>query len=132
MVGRTSAGAKNNTPLNGDAHRLLQDFARQTAGQPALRAFVYDDGRHAEVLMELDVGGQRYLVLRSQQWSSSISLSPREQEIARLVAKGLPNKTIGAILDISAWTVATHLRRVFAKLEVNSRSAMVAKLLERP
>ena len=82
--------------------------------------------------MELDVGGQRYLVLRSQQWSSSISLSPREQEIARLVAKGLPNKTIGAILDISAWTVATHLRRVFAKLEVNSRSAMVAKLLERP
>lgn len=55
-------------------------------------------------------------------------LSPRESEIARLVAKGLPNKTIAAILDISPWTVATHLKRIFAKLGVRSRAAMVSVL----
>ena len=55
------------------------------------------------------------------------TLSPREQEIVRLVAVGLPNKAIAAVLEISVWTVATHLRRVFAKLEVNSRAGMVAR-----
>jgi DNA-binding CsgD family transcriptional regulator len=59
-----------------------------------------------------------------------IPLSPREVEIARMVAKGLPNKTIAAVLDISTWTVGTHMRRVFAKLGVGSRAAMVARLAE--
>lgn len=34
------------------------------------------------------------------------------------------------MLNISAWTVCTHLRRIFAKLGVGSRAAMVAELLE--
>jgi len=62
--------------------------------------------------------------------SKLLALSPREQEIVRLVAKGLPNKTIAAILDISPWTVATHLRRVFGKLGVRSRAAMIASLID--
>jgi DNA-binding CsgD family transcriptional regulator len=56
------------------------------------------------------------------------SLSPREQEIARLVAIGYPNKTIAGILDISPWTVATHVRRIFNKLNVHGRPAMIAEL----
>jgi DNA-binding CsgD family transcriptional regulator len=47
-----------------------------------------------------------------------------------MVAKGYPNKTIAAVLDISPWTVCTHLRRIFAKFGVGSRAAMVARLLE--
>ena len=57
-------------------------------------------------------------------------LSPREQEIVRMVSRGYPNKTIAAVLDISAWTVATHLRRIFAKLGVRTRAAMVARAIE--
>ena len=34
-----------------------------------------------------------------------VMLSPREEEIARMVAAGYPNKTIAAVLDISSWTV---------------------------
>jgi DNA-binding CsgD family transcriptional regulator len=56
------------------------------------------------------------------------ALSPREQQIVRLVAKGHGNKTIGSVLDISPWTVSTHLRRIFAKLGVGSRASMVASL----
>ena len=80
--------------------------------------------------MEMD--GARYLVVRLQLKSaqSHALLSPREMEIARMVAKGYPNKTIAAVLDISSWTVCTHLRRMFAKLGVNSRAAMVARLHE--
>jgi two-component system nitrate/nitrite response regulator NarL len=47
-----------------------------------------------------------------------------------MVAEGHPNKTIAAVLEISSWTVGTYLRRIFAKLNVTSRAAMVAKLME--
>jgi DNA-binding CsgD family transcriptional regulator len=57
------------------------------------------------------------------------ALSPREFEIARLIAKGYPNKTVAAILDISPWTVSTYLRRIYAKFGVRCRAAMVARLL---
>ena len=80
----------------------------------------------------MEVNGQRYTLIRSQVRPARppVALSPREREIARLVAKGHCNKTIALVLDISVWTVATHLRRVFAKLEVNSRAEMVARALE--
>jgi DNA-binding CsgD family transcriptional regulator len=47
-----------------------------------------------------------------------------------MAAQGHPNKVIAAVLNISSWTVCTHLRRIFAKLGVGSRAAMVARLLE--
>ena len=45
------------------------------------------------------------------------------------MARGLPTKAIANVLDVSLWTVSTHLRRVFAKLQVNSRAEMVARAL---
>jgi DNA-binding CsgD family transcriptional regulator len=84
-----------------------------------------------EVLIDLDVDGFRYLLLRMPLLGKCrIRLSPREQEIVRMVAKGHPNKVIADVLNISSWTVCTHLRRIFAKLGVGSRAAMVAQLLE--
>jgi DNA-binding CsgD family transcriptional regulator len=84
-----------------------------------------------EVLIDAEVDGSRYLLLRLPKPSRTrIQLSPREQEIVRMVAKGHPNKVIADVLNISSWTVCTHLRRIFAKLGVGSRAAMVAQLLE--
>ncbi len=59
-------------------------------------------------------------------------LSKRELQIATMIAEGHSNKTVGYELGISIWTVSTHLRRIFAKLEVRSRAAMVARLAELP
>jgi two-component system nitrate/nitrite response regulator NarL len=84
-----------------------------------------------EVLIDTEVDGARYLLLRMRRLGHSrVQLSPREQEIVRMVAKGHPNKVIADVLNISSWTVCTHLRRIFAKLGVGSRAAMVAQLLE--
>jgi DNA-binding CsgD family transcriptional regulator len=55
------------------------------------------------------------------------ALSPRELQIARLVADGATNRAIATSLDISLWTVSTHMRRIFAKLGVCSRAEMVAQ-----
>jgi DNA-binding CsgD family transcriptional regulator len=54
-------------------------------------------------------------------------LSGREMQIATLVAQGCANKQIAQRLRISEWTVSTYLRRIFAKLGVDSRAAMVYK-----
>lgn len=55
-------------------------------------------------------------------------LTPREQEIARLASYGMTNKEIGQTLDISHWTVATHMRRIFDKTNVNRRAALAIAL----
>jgi DNA-binding CsgD family transcriptional regulator len=84
-----------------------------------------------EVILDIDIDGVRYLMIRVPLHNSvGVSLSPREQEISRMVARGYPNKTIAGVLNISCWTVCAHIRRIFAKLGVASRAAMVARLLE--
>lgn len=52
-------------------------------------------------------------------------LTPREQEIICLIAVGLSNKQVASRLDISIWTVSAHLRRIFQKLKVDTRAAVV-------
>ena len=86
-----------------------------------------------DVILDVQIDGIRVLLTRADTAAEETGrplLSPREHEIARMVAKGYPNKTIAVVLEISTWTVSTHLRRMFAKLGVGSRAAMVAKLLE--
>lgn len=83
------------------------------------------------VLLDVSVDGVRCLLLAIRPMVGALhALSPREQEIVRMVAEGYPTKTIAAVLDISSWTVTTYLRRIFAKLDVRSRAAMVAKAFE--
>lgn len=86
-----------------------------------------------EVLLDLEINGLRCTIVRATRpprpRTAPNTLSPRESEIARMIAEGHPNKVIAAVLDISTWTVNTYLRRMFVKLGVTSRAAMVAKLL---
>ncbi|BDD90696.1 DNA-binding response regulator [Pandoraea sp. NE5] len=53
------------------------------------------------------------------------ALSPREIEILGLVAKGMTNREIAALLNISSLTVACHIKNIYKKLAVNSRTQAV-------
>lgn len=122
-------------------------FPRPAAGTPSLedllkQILVYletqapaarrEAADGAEQLLDLEVRGRRYTLLARprDEAPAPLALSPREREIVHLIARGLPNKTIATVLDISQWTVATHVRRIFTKLEVSSRAEMVAKALQ--
>ena len=56
-------------------------------------------------------------------------LSAREQEIMRLTARGMTAPQIAVRLGIGPTTVKTHLRRVYRKLGVADRAAMVAEAM---
>ncbi len=57
-------------------------------------------------------------------------LTPREEEILRLVSQGHALKHIASELKLSLSTVGTHLRNIYSKLHVNSRAQATAKYLQ--
>jgi len=111
------------------AVRELVEMTERISNTGAIESGGANDSE--EVLIDTEVDGSRYLLVRMPRiHRNRVQLSPREREIVRMVAKGHPNKVIADVLNISSWTVCTHLRRIFAKLGVGSRAAMVAQLLE--
>ncbi|MBK1723787.1 helix-turn-helix transcriptional regulator [Thiocystis violacea] len=56
-------------------------------------------------------------------------LSRREVQVALCVMRGLSNADIATELRIDEKTVKDHLRRIYGKIEVRSRTAMISKVL---
>lgn len=83
-------------------------------------------GRAAEALRERARGEQELRKLRSTPGGAS-PLTPREEEVLRLVAAGLSNGEIASRLVLSIHTVHRHLANVMRKLDASSRTAAVAR-----
>ena len=74
-----------------------------------------------------DVLGHPMIVLRpcaSSPDPSLAALSPREREVAGLIATGLRNKDIALALDITLATVKDHVHHILSKTGVDSRTAI--------
>lgn len=124
-----------------DANGVERSFTCETgvvSVDELVRTLVTKTGRSGteeaetqEIILDTNVDGTRYLLVRVPPAKHPApALSPREQEIVRMVSQGFPNKVIASVLNISSWTVSTHVRRIFAKLGVTSRAQMVAQILE--
>ena len=55
------------------------------------------------------------------------TLSPREREVAMLVARGLANKEIARELGLSLGTVKLHVHSIFLKLGTRSRAMLIRR-----
>ena len=98
-------GARTDDTLANELWHVM-NFAETQSGAP-----------NSEVLLDKELHGFRVVLVRTPVMEShQVTLTPRELEIARMIGKRLPNKMIANVLDISTWTVRTHLRRMFTKL----------------
>jgi non-specific serine/threonine protein kinase len=58
--------------------------------------------------------------------SDQVPLTPRERQVAALVASGRTNRQIGRVLGISEKTAEVHLHHVMSKLDARSRAEVAA------
>ncbi len=119
----------------GDADHVFEALAAGASGYLLKRT---SRATLLEALREVQNGGSpmsstvaRQVVQYFQQSSAKVSeadrLSDREREILQLLARGRQNKEIVTALGISPSTVATHIRRIYEKLQVHSRAEAVGK-----
>jgi DNA-binding NarL/FixJ family response regulator len=73
----------------------------------------------------------RSVALRSLQRRPTHTLTAREVEVLAALADGLSQQQIALMFVISPKTVATHIQRILAKLEVHSRAEAVAAAYQR-
>jgi DNA-binding NarL/FixJ family response regulator len=66
----------------------------------------------------------------SQQQSPLHELTVREEDVLRLVARGLSDAQVASALVISPRTVNAHLRSIYRKLQISSRNAATYFALE--
>jgi DNA-binding NarL/FixJ family response regulator len=100
-------------------HLLVQCVRKVHAGDRWLEK--YSVGRALEKMLRREAGAREIRKL----------LTPREIEIVRLAARGLPNKEIASKLSISEGTVKSHLHNSYEKLHVDNRMALLRYLQDK-
>jgi DNA-binding NarL/FixJ family response regulator len=101
------------------------------------KGYLLKDARREELLdciRKVNSGETRIPQALMQKLVTGISSEPmtdREAEVLQLLAAGKSNKEIGASLFISEFTVKGHLRSIFSKLDVVSRTEAIATAMRR-
>ena len=64
-------------------------------------------------------------LLKSNENKPQITLSAREQEVLEYITKGFTSDEIATLIAVSRHTVLTYIRRIYTKLEVNSKAEAI-------
>lgn len=149
IVLANDAGISMLRPIVGDAHLMSGDKApsalqaliddiesRLMVGSSCsvmlpscdlcVRACAISGDREAHLMLLIE-RASRQDVVRSA--LASYPLTPREAEVAALVLRGYSNRRIADSLVLAEYTVEDHLKRIFVKLGVRSRSSLSSKIL---
>ncbi len=99
------------------------------------------DAGEVAVIGWLQCAGAQYLIFDADYPTNNNALTTpaaaeiltrRELQIASLIGEGNSDKEIARRLGISGYTVREHIRRIFAKLNIGRRAAIVSYVLHQP
>lgn len=122
--------------ISGDDDPLLQARVRSAGAQ----GFVHKQASpeiFGQAFAAVLGGGQWFEteplagVVRPREWvvtPTDLGLTSRQGDVLALVLKGLPNKRIGVILNVSESTVKEHLTAIFERLGVKNRIEILTHL----
>ena len=120
-----------------DVQRIFQALAAGATGYLLKRATreqllgAIADVRRGGSPMSASIARKVVQSFQQQAAPQEKALTPREQEVLSLLARGMLYKEIAAKLDSSVYTVNAHVRRIYEKLHVNTRAQAIAKFEER-
>ncbi|MDH4270636.1 MAG: helix-turn-helix transcriptional regulator [Candidatus Aminicenantes bacterium] len=126
---------RSRSPRKEAAHCLVIDSA---SGSPiSLRAFRLQEGSSGQAMMFVLVLVEkivdRHLAdLDFKKIGHDYGLSKRETEVLELICQGLSNVDISKRLFISEYTVKDHIKKILSKMNLVSRSGIIASLLQPP
>ena len=124
VIGVIRAGARGYVTKTISGPELVDAVRRVAAGDavfsPRLAGFVLD------AFAELGVGSEPVVVDPELD-----SLTPREREVLRLIARGYSYKEVASELSISVKTVETHVSAVLRKLQLSTRHQLTRWAAER-
>jgi len=118
----TPGGAAGYMLKRTSAHRIFDPIA-QTAGPLTREIIAAKIREYFQRLVAALPSGPSALDMAK--------LTPREHEILALLAKGYLAKEIADSLGISIWTVHGHVKSIFEKLNVHTRTEAVVKFLQK-
>ena len=81
------------------------------------------------VPMRKILGIEQYITL--DHFEALAKLTPRENEVLLLLSKGGVDKEIAQAMGISVWTVHGHIKKIFERLSVHTRTEAVIRYLEK-
>jgi DNA-binding CsgD family transcriptional regulator len=118
----------------------LANAVRRGTSQPRVQVPARSGGWlsvHGSVAKGLEQGNVALIIEPEQragvapELCAAYSLTRREQDVLGAVLRGSSTKQIAAELGISGWTVRDHVRAVFAKVGVQSRPELAARIYDR-
>ncbi len=129
---RSSSAGK--TPLGKDAQPLLLTQQQEVTkaifqlmhGLAQVLASIIQSGFVGRVPPETGGGQEENLSTHRR----LVPLTHREEEVARLITRGFPNRKIGAELTISEGTAESHVQHILNKLGFHSRAQIAAWVVE--
>lgn len=110
------AGASGYVLKNAEAEELIRAIREIRVGAP----------------MSASIARRMLAMMRGKEAkpTDELNLTPRELEILQWLVEGLSYKKIAEKLFISPLTVQSHIKKVYEKLQVHSKSAAVSKALK--
>jgi len=118
-------------------HGKISAFLTKPTPSVSLRSVVMEAAQAYKDSLQSENNGQTAQAAASEEPADEqidgklfAPLTVKEKEVLSLVAKGFSNAEISQELTITVGTVKTHLNNIFWKMDVNSRTKMIAKAIK--